>query len=245
MPTLILTPRMTDDSIVLWRAAGRLGWGVERMTRFRPPDDFKVDDQPVLYVEALTAPLFAEALGLSLSEPPLDWLPRLPSEFRLRDVSLMDIGQARSLRMPHFIKPPNDKSFRAGVYVGTELPAEYPEDMPVLVSSVVKWSVEFRCFILDRRVRTFSVYLRNGELQREAGFPHSEVEEAELLAFMTRVLADERIDLPRATVLDAGIIDGRGWAVVEQNAAWGSGIYGCDAEQVLEVLRYAAEPAAA
>ena len=26
MPTLILTPRHTDDSQALWRAAGRLGW---------------------------------------------------------------------------------------------------------------------------------------------------------------------------------------------------------------------------
>src|SRR4051794_32163861 len=86
MPTLILTPRMTDDSIVLWRAAGRLGWNVERMTRFRPADNLQIDDEPVLYVEALTAPLFAEALGLVLSEPPIDWLPKLPAEYRRRDV---------------------------------------------------------------------------------------------------------------------------------------------------------------
>jgi hypothetical protein len=28
-------------------------------------------------------------------------------------------------------------------------------------------------------------------------------------------------------------------AIVEQNAAWGSGLYGCDPIRVLEVLRYA------
>lgn len=244
MPTLILTPRMTEDSIALWRAAGQLGWEVERVIQFRPPDDMQVSDQPVLYVEGLTAPLFADALGISLSEPPIDWLPRLPFEFRLRDISLMNLNEARRLVEPRFIKPPNDKSFRAAVYVGSALPAEYPEDMPVLVSSVVMWSVEFRCFILDRKVQTFSAYLRNGELQREAGFPCSDEEEAELLKFMSRLLADERVDLPRATVIDAGIIAGCGWAVVEQNAAWSSGIYGCDPERVLEVLRYAAEPKA-
>src|SRR6478609_1792698 len=110
MPTLILTPRMTEDSIALWGAAGRLGWNVERMTLFRPPDDFKVDDEPVLYVEALTAPLFAEALGLSLSEPPLDWIPNLPLEYRQREVSLMPISEARKIEEARFIKPPNDKS---------------------------------------------------------------------------------------------------------------------------------------
>ena len=30
MPTLILTPRHTDDAQALWRAAGRLGWRIER-----------------------------------------------------------------------------------------------------------------------------------------------------------------------------------------------------------------------
>jgi hypothetical protein len=238
MPTLILTPRMTEDSIALWRAAGRLGWGVERMTRFRPPEDFKIDE-PVLYVEALTAPLFAEALGVSVSKPPEDWLPKLPYEYRSRDVQLMPLSEARKLDEPRFIKPPNDKSFRAAVYQnGREVPSDYLDEMAVLVSAVVTWEVEFRCFILDRKIRTFSVYLRNGKVQREVGFPHSDQEEAQLLAFMEKVLADERVDLPRATVVDAGIIAGSGWAVVEQNAAWGSGIYGCDPEQVLEVLRY-------
>jgi hypothetical protein len=44
--------------------------------------------------------------------------------------------------------------------------------------------------------------------------------------------------LPRATVLDIGVI--QGWAVVELNAAWGAGIYGCNPEAVLDVVRYAA-----
>lgn len=32
----------------------------------------------------------------------------------------------------------------------------------------------------------------------------------------------------------------RGWAIVEQNAAWGSGIYGRDPARVLDVLQHAA-----
>jgi hypothetical protein len=214
MPTLILTPRMTEDSIALWGAAGRLGWNVERITLFRPPDDFKVDDEPVLYVEALTAPLFAKALGLSLSEPPVDWLPNLPYEYRQREVSLMPFSKARKISEPRFVKPPNDKSLNAAVYViGEDLPREYPEGMPVLVSAPVEWAVEFRCFILDRTVRTFSVYLRNGKLQRDASFPHTDQEEAQLTEFMSMLLADPRVPLPHATVVDAGIIKSKGWAV--------------------------------
>jgi ATP-grasp domain, R2K clade family 2 len=158
----------------------------------------------------------------------------------LPDLSLTTLGACRDLVEPAFIKPPNDKSFPARVYTGAELPHEYEEDTPVLVAEVVVWETEFRCFILDRQIRTISIYLRAGELQRELDFAATELELSAAAAFLNRLLADECIELPRATVVDVGIIAKRSWAVVEQNAAWGSGIYGCDPVQVLEVLRSAA-----
>jgi hypothetical protein len=45
------------------------------------------------------------------------------------------------------------------------------------------------------------------------------------------------VDLPAALVIDAGVIRGVGPAVVEANEASGSGFYGCDPRDVLEVLR--------
>jgi len=45
--------------------------------------------------------------------------------------------------------------------------------------------------------------------------------------------------LPKAAVIDVGWITGKGWAVVEQNAAWGAGIYACDPEEYLKVIRHA------
>jgi hypothetical protein len=44
-------------------------------------------------------------------------------------------------------------------------------------------------------------------------------------------------------VVDVGRVAGRGWAVVEANPAWGSGLYGCDAARVLPVLRGAVSQA--
>jgi hypothetical protein len=243
MPTLILTPRFTEDAQALWRAASRLGWDVERLTSWRVPPDLRTVPDPVLYVEALFGPTLAEQFGLRLLEPATDWLPRLPEEYRKRWVYLTTLGQARQLTAPAFIKPPNDKSFPARVYAGPELPAEYDDGTPVLVGEVVAWEKEFRCFTLDRQIRTLSVYLRGGQLQREQGFAQSEVEDAEARGFITTVLSDARVDLPRAAVMDVGVIAARGWAIIEQNAAWGSGIYGCDPEQVLQVLRFAAVPA--
>lgn len=239
MPTLVFTPRYTDDSQALWKAAGALGWSTERLSSWRVPEHMKHLSEPVLYGEALFGPELAEQLGLELLSPPEDWLVRLPKEFKSREIELTTIGQARRATEAAFVKPPNDKSFPAGVYRGADLPTEYPDEMPVLVSGVVGWMSEFRCFILDRRLHTWSLYSRRGELQRDAGFASTAEEDAQLEAFMARLLADARVDLPRATVVDVGALDDGTWACVEQNAAWGAGIYGCDPARVLDVLRHA------
>jgi len=161
-------------------------------------------------------------------------------EYKLRQISLTTLGQARLSDHDAFVKPPNDKSFPAGVYRGTELPEEYPEEMPVLVSEVVTWEKEFRCFILDRRLRTYSLYSRFGELQRDMEFASSQEEDLAVETFVSTLLADARVDLPKATVVDVGYITGHGWACVEQNAAWGAGIYGCNPAEALAVIQHAA-----
>lgn len=239
MPTLILTPRYTEDSQALWKAAGASGWACERLAGWRIPDHLKTLDAPVLYGEALFGPDLAEQLGIRLLSPPEDWLVRLPHEYRLREIHLSTLGKARQIGTPHFIKPPNDKSFPASVYIGSELPTEYDDSTAVLVSEVVSWEKEFRCFILNRQLKTFSVYSRHGQLQNEAGFASSDEEDHAVGSFIERLLQDSRVDLPHATVVDVGLIEGQGWACVEQNAAWGAGIYGCNPSAVLEVLQHA------
>lgn len=239
MPTLIFTPRYTDDSQALWKAAGTLDWQVQRLTNWCVPDHMQHLDEPVLYGEALFGPTLAEQLGIRLLSPPEDWLVRLPMEYKQRTISLQTLGEARQLAQPHFIKPPNDKSFPADVYTGASLPKEYDDEMAVLVSDVVTWEKEFRCFILHRQLITYSIYSRFGDVQRDCEFASNADEDQALLIFINALLADERVDLPDACVVDAGMLAGGMWACVEQNAAWGAGIYGCDPARVLEVLRHA------
>lgn len=243
MPTLILTPRYSDDSQSLWRVATHLGWRVERLVNWRLSDDLKQASEPVLYLEALMAEAIAEQLGVRLVSPPNNWLPNLPEEYRKRWVYLSTLGEVRQSGKQAFVKPPNDKSFPALVYAAGDLPSDYADETPVLIAEVVHWDKEFRCFILNRALKTFSVYLRDGELQSENDFAHTNEEEGEVRDFIEMVLSDERVQIPSATVIDVGVIRGRGWAVIEQNAAWGAGLYGCDPAQALEVLRYAVVPA--
>jgi hypothetical protein len=115
MPTLILSPRYSDDSITLRRAAIDLGWDVMRLASWRCPEDFE-PEEPVLHGEPLFNTAVAEQLGLTLIEPPEDFLVRLPREYVGRDVRLLTAAEARTLPGPMFLKPPNQKTFPAKVY---------------------------------------------------------------------------------------------------------------------------------
>ncbi len=68
---------------------------------------------------------------------------------------------------------------------------------------------------------------------------YTEDERREATQFAEMVLRSDGERLTRAVVLDVGQIAGRGWAVVEANAAWGAGIYGCAPEAALDVIRHA------
>ena len=240
MPTLILTPRHTDDSQALWRVAVARGWRVERLTTWRVPEELCAVADPVLYVEALFGPTLAAQLGVELLDPPEDWLPRLPREYRRREVAMATLGEARRRGEPAFVKPPNDKSFPAAVYAPAELPPDFSDDMAVLIAEPVRFRSEFRGFVLDREIRTVSLYSKDGELATDE--PPTAEEEEQLGAWTRSFLADRSVGLPRACVLDVGWIEGRGWAVVELNAAWGAGLYRCDPGPALDVIHGATLP---
>lgn len=244
MTTLLLGFRHSEDNQALWRAATQRGWDVVRIQGLNIPE---IQDDIVIYVEALFAPTIAKLLGRKLLDIPENWMENLPYNLVQRTINLMTLGEARILEDEVFVKPPNDKSFPARVYgVGYQLPAEFDDDYPVLVSDVVKWETEFRCFCLDGKVKTLSPYLRNGVLARETDFKMTLDEYNDAKAFAEFVLENEA---PRAVVLDVGQINNEDriwhkpheWAVVEANAAWGSGIYGCNPEDVLEVIQFASE----
>ncbi len=133
----------------------------------------------------------------------------------------------------------------AGVFAnGSKLPHTdiLADVIPVLIAETVRWEVEFRCFVLDRQVIDISPYLRFGELARtpEGEWFDERTEAAKIYA--TSAMADDSFAIPPAVVMDVGVIEGRGWAIVEANAAWGSGIYGCDPANLLKVIRRACVP---
>lgn len=86
---------------------------------------------------------------------------------------------------------------------------------------------EVRCFVLNQEVLDCAAYEGTADIVAAQAFAKS---------------LTEAIVLPRAVVVDIGFIPDRGWAVIEFNAAWGSGLNGCDAEKVLPAIVAASSP---
>lgn len=240
MPLLVLSPRYTSDSKALRAATGRAGWKAERLGGWRAPERLRGEDV-AFYGEPTFVEIVAAQLGVRLLDVPFDWLPDLPERHRRRRIEVAALGDVRrSLPEPKFVKPADGrKAFEGKVYTSPgELPGPHvlTDDTPVFVCEPVRWDVEFRCHILEGEVVTMSPYLVDGQpaLTQDGSWraPNSEVRQAKQYA--EEVLAE--VPAPPATVLDVGRIHGRGWAVVEANAAWGAGLYGCDPEEVLRVL---------
>lgn len=241
--TLILPPRYTEDSIALWRAAVARDWRVERLHAWKAPSGL-TRANVVIYGETFFAAAIAEQLGFTLVSPLLDWLIQIPHEYLRRAMGFTTLGEARRNSERLFWKPADDKLFPARVYdSGGELPSsgEPPDETPVLFSQPVEWSVEYRCFVLQREVMTLSPYWRNGQLAQadDGSWPAAAAELAAADQFARQVAAHPEVPASAGWVLDVGYIVNAGWAVIEANPAWGAGLYGCDPDRVLDVLRAA------
>jgi hypothetical protein len=110
----------------------------------------------------------------------------------------------------------------------------------VLVSTPVRFEVEYRAFVLGRRVAATSVYIRGGAIAE--GWEERPGEREGALGLLAELLADEAIALPPALVIDVARLSGGDWAVVEGNPAWASGLCGCDPQAVLPALAAATVP---
>lgn len=233
---LLLSPRNNASSKLIEDAALETGLDCRRLSSWQPPEDLLGRVDIFAYGEPLFVALMAESYQSNLIEPHFNWLPSLPLRFVNRNVELTTLSEARARTTGIFAKPADDKCFPAGVYEdGKSITASnlLPDTIPVLISEIVQWVNEYRFFVLDRKVMTGSLYSEYGELAQTAGSAEIYNEARE---FVESLLSDETLQIPPAAAIDVGLIKDRGWAIVESNPAFGSGIYFCEPKQVLPVL---------
>jgi hypothetical protein len=170
----------------------------------------------------------------------------VPRRFTLRTIEFATFADLGRLQGPTFVKPadPLDKWFDAGVYRDPDeirTTTRVTPDAPVLMSEPVEWSAECRCFVLEGMIVASSPYLSFG---RPVWNPHDPNRPGGVIPKMSRVIvermvAEMRGALPPAFVVDVGLIEDRGWGVVEFNPVWCSGLLGADPRAVLSALRRA------
>lgn len=241
-PLVILGPRITDDSVSIWRTCLAMGWEAVRFQGWRAPEGLDPETREIaIYGEPLFAEAVCDQLGLVLLEPSIDWLTKIPREYLLRDIGIMTLGEARSMDSPAFVKPADGKIFEPKVYVsGDSLPTEEHVDasIPVLRSGIMDFRLEVRCFVRARSIVTLSPYWRDGDLAQDAegGWSFLDGEEMAAREFAGRVLDDPRVELPPGCTLDVGRDADGHWTIIEANPCWGAGLYGCDSAEVLKTI---------
>lgn len=249
---LITQPRVGTshhEILALHMAAQQLGWEV-----LPAPSSWRLDDEliksgvkGVPYGSQLFCEVIAQQMGWKLWAQPFEWLAQLPQTFTKREVQFMTLAEAQQLNLNNkkFIKPADDKCFEAKVYdVGAFKAHELIKpDYPTLVSEPVEWSMEYRCFVgyddyLKQHVTyTWSNYLFHGDINNPKLHRMIPGDNEHIIHFMTSLLSHcDQTELAGPCVIDVGIIPGKGWAVIETNPVWASGIYGCDPLEVLKVM---------
>lgn len=241
-PIVILGPRITDDSVSIWRTCLASGWEPIRLQGWRVPNGLDPELRDVaIYGEPLLAEAVCDQLGLVLLEPAIDWLTTIPLEYLLREVVMMTLGEARAMRSAAFVKPADGKIFEPQVYAdGAALPTEEHVDASILVlkSGIMDFRLEVRCFVRNRELVTLSPYWREGDLAQDAEgeWPFMDGEEEAARNFARQVLDDPRIGFPPGCTLDVGRCADGCWAVIDANPCWGAGLYGCDPGEVLKTI---------
>lgn len=211
-----------------WRARGG---EVTRIGRFWEPPE--LDRRGVrIYANDTFALVLAQKLDLHLVSPADDLLVRLPLQHIGRRLQIVRVVDAQAFTFPTFVKPVVPKQFRAGIYASwAQLESEcggLSGDTLIYESEIVTFEAEVRSFLLHGEVQDAALYEGTGSVM-------------EAKQFLSEVAQDK--SLPDTCVLDVGHIRGRGWAVIEANAAWGAGLNGCDADKVLGSIAHATRSA--
>lgn len=228
--TLVLSDKPDVERDAVASAWSTAGGEVLRLARFWEPPPLPAPSVR-LYGAETFCQVVAQKLELELLSPPDDLLLRLPESLARRALIGATLADAARLSFPRFVKSAIPKLIPSRVYSSVEelegVCGGLEADVLLITSEVVEIVAEARSWVLDGEVAAIACYEGAADL---AG--------ARALA----VEAGRDTLVPRACVVDLGLVPNRGWVVVEANAAWGAGLNGCDPAAVLPCIEAATQP---
>jgi hypothetical protein len=239
---LIVSPNYKGEVQLLAETAKILGWDIYH-DGWRIPEHL-LHSPGAVYGEQFFCEVVAEQMNWKLVANPFDWLAKLPETYTARKVSFMKLSEARNITEEKFIKPADDKCFPAKVYSsGKELTTNKDlDDVPILVSHVMKFTSEYRCVVKDRKVITSCCYLYKDyrvaepEINKPINY---NVNYDAVVDFVNTMLADVAVECVESTVIDVGRFKKDTYAVIESNPVYASGIYGCEFVAMLDAIKAA------
>lgn len=231
--------RAHNEILALSFAAKELNYEViTAPSSWRLEQDF-INSKPqgLCYGSQLFCEVIAQQLNWQLCKLPLNWLATLSKEYTKRDIQFGKVQDFIGIENK-FVKPADDKCFDAKVYKVFSIPEGLTLETPCLVSEPVTFKLEYRYFVNNNKILTYSDYSKyidnniSEELYSLYFKKHGTPTE-----FVNLFLNDNEINIP--SVIDVGCIDNynqaktapqaeAGWAILESNPIWASGLYDCD-----------------
>lgn len=209
-----------------------LGFKEKQASVFLFEDFEELEDRPISRTNIIvgyiqTIRKYFDLLGVTVNDN--FSIPPELEKYLGRKITYTTLGEfKRTAKVPVFIKPTRTKEFVAGVITKLENipfffkdkpdekmdfdPTYVPDDTSVLLSEVVDFVSEYRCYVIDGELKGIKHYM--GDIRV---FPNTAVIDLAISDFTTA---------PVGYAIDFGITrDGR-TLLVEANDGWGLGNYG-------------------
>lgn len=231
------------DAQILATTAKKKGWRVCEWNKGKSISFSNID---AYYGEAKLTGDLLEKKKFTLKEPRWDFLCHISQYFLKRKLSYFSLQKAQRWKKSAFIKSANpyNKCFDSGVYRrGIDLKVRQSnvgKNLPVIVSEVVSWLEEYRCFIHQGKIIDIVGYFNRGRMfqQRDGRWKCSKQQLNNINKFVQKFCQSHVKICPETFVLDVGYIEKKGLAIVEANPIYCCALYGAKPENILPLLRY-------
>jgi len=240
---LILHNRYTPDDTDIWREAVRGGWKIERPNLFNVSELSLGYDTVRYYGNTLHQEQIKDSIPVYFSRINLNCLPNLLS-YTKRLIKLYTFGDLNGyVPFTAFYKPVNNKWFEAGVYnKGSSISGSSKADDMIYISEIMRFTHEVRCFVIDGKIQTSSLYRIDGnvwdktDLKPEKINFDDRIDDTPIPGMVKAIHKKCGTELPSGIVMDFGYNSDREWALIEFNEAWASGLYYCDVSKAFNTI---------
>jgi hypothetical protein len=238
---MLLHNRYTHNDNDIWSIAIKNGWSTARTNQYQVKEHMEGYDFIRYYGNTMHAEQIKDQLPFKflLINPYV--LTRL-SDITKRKISCFEYWSLKQpLEKKCFIKPVHEKFFEAKIYeIGENIfGAPLPNDF-IYVSETINFIDEVRCFVLNGKVLTSSLYRINKESYQDVDMSPEQInfddkiKDTPIEQYVKEICSEH--DLPPGIVIDFGRLPNGEWALIEFNEAWASGLYFCDPQKCFEVI---------